>query len=45
VYTNGTVWLDSEYEVKRRALYKKEGIEIDSKGKIKDFYDILFEFT
>jgi hypothetical protein len=28
----------------RMKLYKKEGIEIDAKGRIKNFQDILFEF-
>lgn len=40
VYSNGYAWLDSEHENERRKLYKKEGIEIDTKGRIIDF-DIL----
>lgn len=44
VYAGGRVWLSDEYNTKRLALYKKEGIEIDTKGKIKNFDDVLFEF-
>ncbi|MDB4983837.1 MAG: Methylated-DNA-(protein)-cysteine S-methyltransferase binding protein [Patescibacteria group bacterium] len=41
VYANGKVWMNSQYESKRRKLYKQEGIEIDKNGKIVDFEDIL----
>jgi len=44
VYANGTIWINDEYKAKRMKLYKKEGIEVDSKGKILNFNDILFEF-
>ena len=44
VYANGTIWINDEYKAKRMKLYKKEGIEIDEKGKIKNFKEILFEF-
>lgn len=44
VYANGTVWINDEYKAKRLKLYKKEGIEVDAKGKIKNFEEILFEF-
>lgn len=44
VYANGRVWLDARHKAARLALYKKEKIEIDSKGYIKNFRDILFEF-
>ncbi len=44
VYANGTIWINDEYKEKRLKLYKKEGIEIDEKGKIKNFNEILFEF-
>lgn len=44
VYANGQVWIDDAHRAKRLQLYKKEGIEIDSKGRIKDFRDKLFEF-
>ena len=44
VYADGTVWLSPKHEKERRALYKKEGIEIDKKGRIKDFFDKLHVF-
>ncbi len=44
VYSNGTVWIDAAHKEKRLKLYKKEGIEVDAKGVIKDFRDKLFEF-
>jgi alkylated DNA nucleotide flippase Atl1 len=44
VYADGRVWLNSNHEAKRRMLYKKEGIELDEKGRIKDFQEKLFEF-
>ena len=43
VYAGGRVWMSNDYDKTRRALYKKEGIEIDEKGKIKNFDDVLFE--
>lgn len=43
VYANGRVWLNSEYEVKRRRLYKKEGIVIDARGRIQDFEAHIFD--
>jgi methylated-DNA-protein-cysteine methyltransferase related protein len=45
VYSNGTVWLAPEYEKKRRALYKKEGIDVDKKGKIVNFEDVFYDFS
>jgi methylated-DNA-protein-cysteine methyltransferase related protein len=44
VYANGTIWINDEYKAKRLKLYKKEGIEVNEKGKIKNFEEILFEF-
>lgn len=44
VYASGKVWLSSKYEKERRRLYKEEGIEVDSKGKIKNFVDVLYTF-
>lgn len=44
VYAGGKVWLDNKYKTKRLELYKKEKIEIDANGKIKNFEEILFEF-
>ena len=44
VYSDGSVWLNPEYEKKRRKLYKREGIEIDARGKIKNFEEVLYYF-
>ncbi len=44
VYAGGRVWMNDEYRTKRLALYKKEKIEIDTKGYIKNFLTVLFEF-
>ena len=45
VYANGTIWVSDEYRVKRLKLYKKEGIEIEKGNKIKNFHEIIFDFT
>lgn len=44
VYADGSIWVHKTYHKKRMAQYKKEGIEILKNNKIKNFYDILFEF-
>ncbi len=44
VYAGGKVWVNEEYRVKRMKLYKKEGIEVDSRDRIKDFEELLFDF-
>jgi methylated-DNA-protein-cysteine methyltransferase-like protein len=44
VYADGRVWISPEYEAKRKALYKKEKIELDENGKIKNFQEKLFEY-
>jgi methylated-DNA-protein-cysteine methyltransferase-like protein len=44
VYANGTIWIDDKHRKDRMALYKKEGIEVDVKGKIKNFKDIVVEY-
>jgi methylated-DNA-protein-cysteine methyltransferase-like protein len=44
VYANGTIWIDKQYRAKRMKLYKQEGIEIDTKNKIKNFEEKLLEF-
>ena len=41
VYADGRVWLNEQCTPKRMALYKKEGIKIDKKGRIIGFDDIL----
>ncbi len=44
VYADGRVWLSPRYRKERMKLYKAEKIEVDSKNRIKDFRDRLFEF-
>ena len=44
VYADGRVWINDAYRAKRLALYKKEGIEIDEKNRIKNFRSVLYEF-
>ena len=44
VYAGGRIWSNDEYRPSRLVTYKKESIEIDKKGFIKNFGDILFEF-
>lgn len=44
VYADGKVWIDEKHKKERMALYKKEGIEIDEKGRIKNFRDVLIEY-
>lgn len=40
VYADGRVWIDSSNRKKRLAMYKKEGIEVNEKGRIENFGDI-----
>jgi len=45
VYADGKVWLSPKCEKERKSLYKKEGIQIDKKGRIKYFRDKLHVFN
>lgn len=45
VYAGGKVWWNDEYQKKRQKMFKAEGIEVNEKGKIKDFEEILWEFN
>jgi methylated-DNA-protein-cysteine methyltransferase related protein len=44
VYADGRVWFDARYEKERRALYKKEKVELDERGRVKDFASRRFDF-
>jgi methylated-DNA-protein-cysteine methyltransferase-like protein len=44
VYSDGRIWVNDKYRARRLALYKKEGIEVDKRGYIKDFQDKRHEF-
>lgn len=41
VYSDGRVWLDESCRAKRLALYKKERIRLDEKGRIANFDEVL----
>jgi methylated-DNA-protein-cysteine methyltransferase-like protein len=45
VYADGSIWVDETHYKKRMKLYKEEGIEITKNNKIKNFRDIVIEFT
>jgi methylated-DNA-protein-cysteine methyltransferase related protein len=45
VYADGRIWMNARNRKERLALYKKEGIELDQNGRIKNFADTLFEFS
>lgn len=46
VYSDGRVWLfnDPKKDAKRLKLYKKEGIQLDSKNRIINFDNLVFTF-
>ena len=44
VYANGKIWIDDAHRAVRMKLYKQEKIEIDAKGRIKDFEEKLWNF-
>ena len=44
VYADGKIWVSPSRRKERLALYKKEGIKIDSKDRIINFRDKLLEF-
>lgn len=45
VYAGGKVWFAPEFEKKRRAFYKREGIKVNAKGYIENFEEILWDGT
>jgi len=44
VYAHGKIWLSPAHEKKRKQLYKKEKIDIDENGRVKNFREILYTF-
>ena len=44
VYAGGKVWMTDECEDKRRKLFKREGVEVDTNGKIKNFDEVVYYF-
>lgn len=45
VYAGGQVWLTPECEDGRRKLYELEGIDVDPKGRIRNFEEIYYDFS
>ena len=43
VYANGRVWISDTYAKERLKKYKEEGIEVDAKGRITNFGEVLME--
>jgi methylated-DNA-protein-cysteine methyltransferase-like protein len=44
VYAGGRVWIDDAHRADRMKKYKAEGIDVDARGRIKNFQKIIFEF-
>ena len=44
VYADGHIWVDARHRAARMELYQKESIKLDTKDRITNFHDILFEF-
>ncbi len=44
VYAGGKVWMTDECSDKRRELYELEEIEVNQKGIITNFEEVLFDF-
>ena len=44
VYADGHIWVDDKHRKERLKLYRKEGIELDEKDRIKNFQSVLIEF-
>ena len=44
VYSDGRIWVSDERRAERMKLYKKEGIQLDEKDRIKNFRKVLMEF-
>jgi len=45
VYSDGRAWMTPKCEKKRRGLYRREDIEIDTRGYIQNFEEILYDFS
>lgn len=43
VYADGRIWVDEKHRSERMKLYQKEGIVIDTNGRVANFHDLLFE--
>lgn len=45
VYAGGRVWLNEECSEDRLDMYEMEGIEVDARGVIVNFEEVLFDFS
>jgi methylated-DNA-protein-cysteine methyltransferase-like protein len=45
VYADGRIWIDDRQRAARMKLYKQEGIVIDQNDRIKNFANIVLDFT
>ena len=45
VYASGKIWVNEKHRAERLRLYKKEGVEIDDKDRIKNFREVLVDFS
>ena len=45
VYAGGRVWMSPESEAKRKKLYKREGIKLNTNGYIQDFDEVFYDPT
>jgi methylated-DNA-protein-cysteine methyltransferase-like protein len=43
VYSDGRIWINEEYRVKRLKLYKEEGIHLED-DRIKNFADVVYDY-
>jgi methylated-DNA-protein-cysteine methyltransferase-like protein len=42
VYANGKVFSDPSFDAKRNKLYRQEGIQLDTAGKIQNFKEVVW---
>ena len=45
VYADGRIWINAKHRKERLQLYKKEGVIVDEKNRIKNFREALLEFN
>ena len=44
VYSDGRIWIDERLRTERMVYYRKEGIKIDEKNRVKNFQKVLYDF-
>lgn len=45
VYADGRIWVDERHRKERMQRYKQEGIVVDTKDRIVNFRDMLWDFA